>query len=239
VSVPERSVLATVVVCEDDPPTLELLCDHLCADRYDALPAPSASDALRLCRFKTPDLLLLDMRLPDASGLDVLREIRATDGTTGAYDPNLPVVVLSGRASEPDRVRGLDAGADDYLPKPFDPRVLILRINNILRRGGPQSVPKVEQIVFGPYTFQIARRELKKGGEPLKLTDREQEILAIFAVRAGETIPRHELVGGTSEVGERTIDVQINRLRRKIERDPSNPVWLQTVRGIGYRLSVE
>jgi two-component system phosphate regulon response regulator OmpR len=93
--------------------------------------------------------------------------------------------------------------------------------------------------VFGPYTFQIARRELKRGSEILKLTDREQEILAIFAERAGETIPRHELVGEDSEVGERTIDVQINRLRRKIERDPSNPVWLQTVRGIGYRLSVE
>ncbi|TIS13079.1 MAG: response regulator transcription factor, partial [Mesorhizobium sp.] len=93
--------------------------------------------------------------------------------------------------------------------------------------------------VFGPYTFQIAKRELKRGGEALKLTDREQEILAIFAARAGETIPRHELVGDESDVGERTIDVQINRLRRKIERDPSNPVWLQTVRGIGYRLSVE
>ena len=142
--------------------------------------------------------------------------------------------------SETDsRITGLEAGADDYLPKPLDPRELILRINNILRRGGPQVTPKVEQIVFGPYTFQIARRELKKGGEPLKLTDREQEILAIFAERAGETIPRHELVAGESDVGERTIDVQINRLRRKIERDPSNPVWLQTVRGIGYRLSVE
>jgi two-component system phosphate regulon response regulator OmpR len=142
--------------------------------------------------------------------------------------------------SETDnRITGLSAGADDYLPKPFDPRELILRINNILRRGGPSSTPKVEQLVFGPYTFQISRRELKRGGEVLKLTDREQEILAIFAERAGETIPRHELVGDDSDVGERTIDVQINRLRRKIERDPSNPVWLQTVRGIGYRLSVE
>ena len=128
---------------------------------------------------------------------------------------------------------------DDYLPKPFDPRELILRVNNILRRGGPPATPKVEQIVFGPYTFQIARRELKKSGVAIKLTDREQDILSVFAQRAGETIPRHELVGDGSEVGERTIDVQINRLRRKIERDPANPVWLQTVRGVGYRLSVE
>lgn len=147
--------------------------------------------------------------------------------------------MLTALSETDSRITGLEAGADDYLPKPFDPRELILRINNILRRGGPQTTPKLEQIVFGPYTFQIARRELKKGGELLKLTDREQEILAIFAERAGETIPRHELVGEESEVGERTIDVQINRLRRKIERDPSNPVWLQTVRGIGYRLSVE
>ncbi|MDP3895543.1 MAG: winged helix-turn-helix domain-containing protein, partial [Mesorhizobium sp.] len=83
------------------------------------------------------------------------------------------------------------------------------------------------------------RRELKRGGEAVKLTDREQDILAVFAARAGDTIPRHELVSGDAEVGERTIDVQINRLRRKIERDPANPIWLQTVRGIGYRLSVE
>ena len=144
--------------------------------------------------------------------------------------------MLTALSETDNRIAGLEAGADDYLPKPFDPRELILRINNILRRGGPQQTPKVEQIVFGPYTFQIARRELKKGGEALKLTDREQEILAIFAERAGETIPRHELVANDSDVGERTIDVQINRLRRKIEKDPANPVWLQTVRGIGYRL---
>ncbi len=147
--------------------------------------------------------------------------------------------MLTALSETESRISGLEAGADDYLPKPFDPRELILQDHQHPAARRPATVPKVEQIVFGPYTFQIARRELKKGGEPLKLTDREQEILAIFAERAGETIPRHELVGGASEVGERTIDVQINRLRRKIERDPSNPVWLQTVRGIGYRLSVE
>ena len=97
-----------MVVCEDDAPTLELLCDHLTADRFDVLPAPSASDALRLCHYRQPDLLLLDLRLPDASGLDVLREIRAAHGVTGAYDAELPVIVLSGRGSDTDRVRGLD-----------------------------------------------------------------------------------------------------------------------------------
>ena len=114
---PEVDSLATVVVCEDDEATLELLCDHLTADRYQALAAPSASDALRLCHYKQPDLLLLDLMLPDASGLDVLREIRATDGSNGRFDPGLPVVVLSGRGAPADRVRGLAEGADDYVVK--------------------------------------------------------------------------------------------------------------------------
>src|SRR4051794_15339815 len=99
--------------------TLELLCDHLAADRFGVLPAPCASDALRLCRFNQPDLLLLDLALPDASGLDVLREIRSADGLESRFDPQLPVIVLTGRAADADRVRGLDSGADDYLTKPF------------------------------------------------------------------------------------------------------------------------
>jgi two-component system phosphate regulon response regulator OmpR len=93
--------------------------------------------------------------------------------------------------------------------------------------------------MFGPYTFSLTRKELKKASEVIRLTDREQEIMLLFARRAGDTIPRHELIGNDTEVGERTIDVQINRLRRKIEEDPANPVWLQTVRGIGYRLSID
>ena len=115
---PQVEELATVVVCEDDEPTRELLCDHLTADRYRALPAPSASDALRLCGYNQPDLLLLDLVLPDAGGIDVLREIRRADGSSDRFDPELPVIVLSGRGSETDRVRGLSAGADDYVLNP-------------------------------------------------------------------------------------------------------------------------
>ena len=112
---PEIEELATVVVCEDDDPTRELLCDHLTADRYRVLPAPSAGDALRMCGYNHPDLMLLDLRLPDAAGIEVLRQIRSADGATGRFDPNLPVIVLSGRSSEADRVRGFAAGADDYV----------------------------------------------------------------------------------------------------------------------------
>jgi DNA-binding response OmpR family regulator len=134
---PEVDQLATVVVCEDEQATLELLCDHLTADRYTALPAPCASDALRLCHFKQPDLLLLDLRLPDASGLDVLREIRSTDASTGSYDPDLPVVVLSGRGTDADRVRGFTEGADDYVVKPFHYPELEARLRAVLRRRAP------------------------------------------------------------------------------------------------------
>ena len=115
---PQREEVATLVVCEDDRITLDLLCDHLAADRFAVLPAPSASDALRLCRYNDPDLLLLDLALPDASGLDVLREIREADGVETRFDPDLPVIVLTGRGADTDRVRGLESGADDYLAKP-------------------------------------------------------------------------------------------------------------------------
>src|SRR4051794_11010620 len=118
---PEREDIANLVVCDDDEVTLDMLCDHLAADRFGVMPAPSASDALRLCRYNHPDLLLLDLSLPDASGLDVLREIREADGVGSRFDPRLPVIVLTGRSGDHDRVRGLDSGADDYVVKPLCP----------------------------------------------------------------------------------------------------------------------
>jgi two-component system phosphate regulon response regulator OmpR len=220
-----------LLVIDDDTRIRNLLKQFLSENGFRVTVAGNAGEARRKLHGLDFDLLVLDVMMPGESGVDLTKALRA--------DKDVPILMLTALSETDSRVTGLEAGADDYLPKPFDPRELILRINNILRRGGPAASPKVEQLVFGPYTFQLARRELKRGGETLKLTDREQEILAIFAARAGETIPRHELVGDDSEVGERTIDVQINRLRRKIEPDPSNPVWLQTVRGIGYRLSVE
>ncbi|AZO22202.1 MULTISPECIES: response regulator transcription factor [unclassified Mesorhizobium] len=220
-----------LLVVDDDTRIRNLLKQYLSENGFRVTVAGNSSEARRKLAGLDFDLLVLDVMMPGETGVDLTKALRA--------EKNVPILMLTALSETDSRITGLEAGADDYLPKPFDPRELILRINNILRRGGPAATPKVEQLVFGPYTFQIAKRELKRGGEALKLTDREQEILAIFAARAGETIPRHELVGDESDVGERTIDVQINRLRRKIERDPSNPVWLQTVRGIGYRLSVE
>ncbi|MCG8271076.1 response regulator transcription factor [Aquamicrobium sp. NLF2-7] len=220
-----------LLVVDDDTRIRNLLRQFLSENGFRVTVAGTAAEARRKLAGLDFDLLVLDVMMPGETGVDLTKSLRA--------ERDVPILMLTALSETDNRITGLEAGADDYLSKPFDPRELILRINNILRRGGPATTPKVEQLVFGPYTFQISKRELKRGSEVLKLTDREQEILAIFAERAGETIPRHELVGEDSEVGERTIDVQINRLRRKIERDPSNPVWLQTVRGIGYRLSVE
>ena len=220
-----------LLVVDDDTRIRDLLKQYLTSNGFRVTVAASASDARGRLRGLDFDLLVLDVMMPGESGVELTQALRV--------DKKVPVLMLTALSETESRVSGLEAGADDYLSKPFDPRELILRVNNILRRGGPSSTPKVEQIMFGPYTFQIPRRELKCSGKPIKLTDRERNILTLFAERAGETIPRQELTSGDAAVGERTIDVQINRLRRKIEEDPANPVWLQTVRGVGYRLSVE
>jgi DNA-binding response OmpR family regulator len=188
VPVPER---ATVVVCEDDVPTLELLCDHPEADRFRALPAPCASDALRLCHYKEPDLLLLDLRLPDAPGLDVLREIRASADGGGRFDPGLPVIVLSGRASEADRLRGFTEGADDYVIKPFHYPELAARIRAVLRRRdsrreGPR---RIGEIFIDP-----SRREVRVGERQVSLANKEFSLLCALATEPRRVFTKEELL---------------------------------------------
>ena len=130
----------------------------------------------------------------------------------------------------------MQIGADDYVAKPFEPRELVLRIANILKRAAPVVAPPVESVAFGPYVYHIERGELRDGDKVIHLTDRERDMLRILAATPGETVPRAALTGGDGSVNERAVDVQINRLRRKIEIDPSNPVFLQTARGKGYIL---
>src|SRR5215218_7583880 len=160
---PQRNEIASLVVCEDDDVTLDLLCEHLAADRFGVMPAPSASDALRLCRYNHPDLLLLDLTLPDASGLDVLREIRDADGIDSRFDPRLPVIVLTGRGGDTDKVRGLDSGADDYLTKPFRYPELRARIGAVLRRreARHEGPNRVGDLIVDP----IRRRVTVSGRE--------------------------------------------------------------------------
>jgi two-component system, OmpR family, phosphate regulon response regulator OmpR len=222
---------AHLLVVDDDTRIRDLLKRYLSEQGFRVTTASDAAETRRKLEGLDFDLLILDVMMPGESGIALTKSLRDIK--------DVPILMLTALTEANNRIEGLEAGADDYLPKPFDPRELVLRVNNILKRGAQPAMPKIEQVVFGPYTFVITKRELKRGGEQIRLTDREQEIMTQFAERAGETIPRHELVGADADVGERTIDVQINRLRRKIETDPANPIWLQTVRGIGYRLSVE
>jgi DNA-binding response OmpR family regulator len=232
---PDVSELATVVVCEDDEPTLDLLCDHLTADRYRALPAPSASDALRLCHYKQPDLLLLDLRLPDASGLEVLREIRGTDGSTGRFDPDLPVVVLSGRGSDAERVRGLAEGADDYVVKPFHYPELAARVGAVLRRRQPRRVGprRIGELFIDPST-----REVRVGERRVELANKEFALLRALAAEPTRVFGKDELlrdVWGFRSMGRtRTLDSHASRLRRKL--DPEAGRFVVNVWGVGYRL---
>ena len=220
-----------LLVVDDDRRIRELLNRYLMDQGFRVTAAADAAEARRRLEGVDFDLLIVDVMMPGETGISLTQGLRKIK--------TVPIIILTALAEANARIEGLEAGADDYLPKPFDPRELVLRINNILRRNAPAQQPKVEQVIFGPFTFSVVRKELRRGADHIRLTDREQEIMMLFSQRPGETIPRHELVSDDAEVGERTIDVQINRLRRKIEDDPSNPVYLQTVRGIGYRLSVD
>jgi DNA-binding response OmpR family regulator len=232
---PEIEELATVVVCEDDEPTRELLCDHLTADRYRALPAPSASDALRLCGYSHPDLMLLDLTLPDAAGIDVLREIRSADGVSGRFDPELPVIIVSGRGEEADRVRGFGEGADDYLVKPFHYPELVARIGAVLRRRSErrQGPIRVGELVVNPVT-----RKVTVGGREVELANKEFALLRTLATEPRRVFTKEELlrdVWGFRSMGRtRTLDSHASRLRRKLDPDAARYVF--NCWGVGYRL---
>ncbi len=232
---PERKEIARVVICEDDKPTLELLCDHLLADRYGVLAAPTAADALRLCQYGSPDLLLLDLTLPDASGLDVLREIRNPDRATSRFEPGLGVIVLSGRGSERDRVRGLEQGADDYVVKPYHYSELLARIGAVLRRrqAAGRAVTRVAEIeICHP------ERSVSVGGRKVELSAKEFGLLGRLAQEPTRVFTKEELlrdVWGYRSLGHtRTLEAHASRLRRKL--DPDGGRFVVNCWGVGYRL---
>ena len=219
-----------LLVIDDDKRIRTLLARYLGDHGFRVSDAANAAEARRRLAGLAFDLLIVDVMMPGEDGLTLVKSLRQT--------MSVPILMLTARAESAARIAGLESGADDYLPKPFEPRELLLRINSILRRTAPPTQPLIEQIVFGPFTFNRERLELKRSGQPVRLTERERQIMAIFAATPGETVPRDKLVVGGGPSGERTVDVQINRLRRKIEADPGNPLYLQTVRGIGYRLTI-
>jgi two-component system phosphate regulon response regulator OmpR len=233
-SLPLADEARHLLVVDDDSRIRQLIARFLGDKGYRVTMAENASEARKKLAGLDFDLVILDVMMPGENGMELTTALRR-DGFSA------PILMLTARSEIDDRIRGLEAGVDDYLAKPFDPRELLLRINAILKRGATPApaAPRASEVRFGPYVFQIDRSELLRGDEMIRLTDRERQIMRMFAERAGETIPRQEIVGNDTDFGDRTADVQMNRLRRKIERDPANPRYLQTVRGVGYRLVVD
>src|SRR6476469_4509203 len=217
-----------LLVVDDDRRIRDLLSRFLAGEGYRVSTAETAADASSRLNGLSCDLLILDVMMPGESGFDLAKAIRG--------DSNVPILMLTARDAAESRIKGLEMGADDYLSKPFEPRELSLRIANILKRTQPAAAPPVESVRFGPFVYHLARGELRKGEEVIRLTDRERDMLRVLAATPGETVPRMALAGDGGSAGERAVDVQINRLRRKIERTPANPLYVQTVRGFGYRL---
>ncbi len=222
-----------ILVVDDDRRLRELLTRFLRENGYRVTAAANTEEAREKRELFDFDVLVLDVMMPGQNGFDYAQNIRETS--------SVPILMLTARSDFSDRIHGLEIGADDYLSKPFDPRELMLRINNILKRSPAFAIiePEPDEIRFGPFTFGFTRGELRRNGELIRLTEREKEILVILGKQTGSEVAREVLTTGETDTNERTVDVQINRLRRKIEDDPANPLFLQTVRGVGYRLVID
>ena len=217
-----------ILVVDDDHRIRDLLTRYLYENGFRVTPAADAASARAAMRGLAFDLVILDIMMPGEDGLSLAQSLKQIS--------TVPICMLTARSDTGDRIKGLEIGVDDYVTKPFEPRELVLRLQNILRRGRTSHGTARDDVKMGEFTFHIGRGELKRGEESIKITERERDLLRLFAQRPGLPIQRHELASDDSTGSERAIDVQINRLRRKIEIDPSNPVYLQTVRGKGYIL---
>ncbi len=228
-----------ILVVDDDARIRTLLGRYLGREGFRVTVAANAGEARARMGALFFDLLVVDVMMPGESGFSFVSALRGEDGPAGST----PVLMLTARGEAADRIQGLEAGADDYLAKPFDARELILRIQAILRRAQPLSEPPDGDaaplaVRFGPWAFHLARGELRDGSRLVRLTERERDILRSLAAVSGEVVPRAALAT-PGLAGERNVDVLITRLRRKIEADPAAPEHLQTVRGVGYRLAAE
>ncbi len=217
-----------ILVVDDDRRLRDLLRKYLADNGFRVTTAENAAAARARLAGLAFDMIVLDVMMPGESGLELTESLRRDSG--------VPILLLTAMGDADDRIAGLESGADDYLPKPFEPRELLLRIGGILRRAGP--VPPAEpEVRFGEFCFDLERGALRRRDEPVRLTSGEAGLLGIFALNPGVTLTRERL-GRESRLGAnpRTIDVQIARLRRKIEADPKAPRYLQTVWGAGYVL---
>jgi two-component system phosphate regulon response regulator OmpR len=219
---------AHILVVDDDTRLLSLLKKYLRENGYHVTVAADAREARGRMEGFAFDLLVVDVMMPAEDGLEFTSSLRD-------LDDDVPILLLTARSDAEDRIAGLESGADDYLGKPFEPRELLLRIQSILRRSRV-DVEQLPGVSLGAYYFDVGRSELRRNDELVRLTSAESALLGVFARNPGATISRYELCQRGGGVNERSVDVQVTRLRRKIEPDPKLPRYLQTVWGEGYVL---
>lgn len=225
-----------ILIVEDDADIAALMRRYLEKSGFAVDVRASGGDAMRLIADRPPDLLVLDVMLPEMSGLDICRAVRANERTA-----SIPIIMVTARAEESERIGGLDIGADDYLAKPFSPRELLARIRALLRRAQPTA--EGERLVVAGLAFDLAARRVHSEGREIDITGLEYDLLLALAKRAGRVVPRDALLSlaGRDDVtvGERTVDVHISHLRAKLGDDPKSPRRIKTVRGVGYILAKE
>jgi two-component system OmpR family response regulator/two-component system phosphate regulon response regulator OmpR len=225
----------TIYVTDDDPGIRELVAEYLTGQGYAVATAEDAISLDRLLAARLPDLVVLDWMMPGEDGLSIARRLRAQPGFP-------PIIMLSAKGEDIDRIIGLEVGADDYLPKPFNPRELLARIRAVLRRQGGGAAPAVSEaarlVRFGPFSVNLDARTLSRDGAEIPLTGGEYALLEIFVTHANRALSRDwlmdQLRGFERDPFDRSIDVRVNRLRKKIEDDPANPAYIRTQRGQGY-----
>lgn len=220
---------AHLLVVDDDERLRALLQKYLSSNGFRVTAASGAEEARSLMKSMAFDLLILDVMMPGESGLELTRTLRAQAS-------QVPILMLTARNESEDRILGLECGADDYLAKPFEPRELVLRCGALLRRSGQVALSPHREVKMGEAVFDPDRGELRRKGKPVRLTTSEAQLLKLFAANAGRPFSRLDLCARLGVALERSIDVQVTRLRRKIEEDPKLPLYLQTVRGVGYVL---
>jgi two-component system phosphate regulon response regulator OmpR len=221
-----------ILVVDDDPRLCSLLARYLKDNGYMVTAAQSAAEARRALQGLQFDLLVVDRMMPGEDGLSLIKHIRGAS--------NVPILMLTAMGEAEQRIQGLEHGADDYMAKPFEPRELLLRVNSILRRAPAPEEPARLELKFGNCRYDLARHQLMQDGEAVHLTSSEAELLRILVNHVNEPVDRMVLAAAAEDGSNpRTIDVQITRLRRKLEADPRQPRYLQTVRGTGYLLRTD
>ena len=223
--------MSTVLVVDDEPIVRDVVVRYLRRDGFATLEAESGEEAMRLLEREVPSLVVLDVMLPGTDGLEICRRIRATS--------DLPIVLLTARGDEADRIVGLELGADDYVTKPFSPRELAIRVRNLLRRAAPPDANGRELVRFGSVEVDGAAREVRRDGDPLKLTLKEFDLLWFLVSHPRRVFSRDQLMeevwGYDFYTDTSTVTVHVRRLRAKLEPDPATPRFIETVWGVGYR----